>query len=215
MFFEVFKGGQGEIVEKKSRFIATVFPISNENEAIDIIEQMKKKYWDARHNCYAYVCGVNNEVARFSDDGEPSQTAGKPMLDIILSENLKNILVVVTRYFGGELLGTGGLVRAYSQSTKEGIAASTVLPMDDNIIYDICVDYTDVGKVKYIVASNNYETADSQYGEKVTETVLVPFVDKDLFIKKITEATSARAVITEKERGYYSIYQGQIIKSRC
>ena len=102
---------RGEIVEKKSRFIATVKPVDSEEEASAFIAEMKKKYWDARHNCYAYVIGERKEFMRCSDDGEPQGTAGKPMLDVLLGEELYNIAVVVTRYFGGTLLGTGGLVR--------------------------------------------------------------------------------------------------------
>ena len=109
----VYKGGQDEIIEKKSRFIATVAPVESEEKALAFIEAMKKKYWDARHNCFAYVIGERGQLAGCSDDGEPSQTAGKPMLDVLLGEEIRNIVVVVTRYFGGTLLGTGGLVRAY------------------------------------------------------------------------------------------------------
>ena len=108
----VLEGGTGEIVEKKSRFIATVRPVKNEEEALAFLEEMRKKYWDARHNCYAYSIGKNREFTRCSDDGEPSGTAGRPMLDVILGEDIYNVAVVVTRYFGGVLLGTGGLVRA-------------------------------------------------------------------------------------------------------
>ena len=108
----VHRGGQGEIVEKKSRFIATVCPVMSEEEAISFIEKTKKKYWDARHNCHAFVIGERNEISRCSDDGEPSGTAGKPMLDVLLGAGVHNVCVVVTRYFGGTLLGTGGLVRA-------------------------------------------------------------------------------------------------------
>ena len=108
----VLEGGVGEIVEKKSRFIASVFPVHGEEEVLGIIESMRKKYWDARHNCYAYILGENREVQRYSDDGEPGGTAGRPMLDILLAEDVTDCLVVVTRYFGGTLLGTGGLVRA-------------------------------------------------------------------------------------------------------
>ena len=99
----VYEGKTGELVEKKSRFIATVFSIESEEEALEKVAAMKKKYWDARHNCYAYVVGDNNEIQRFSDDGEPSQTAGKPMLDVLLAQKIHNVLVVVTRYFGGTL----------------------------------------------------------------------------------------------------------------
>ena len=109
----VYQGGQGEITEKKSRFIATVKEVVSEEEAAAFIAEMKKKYWDARHNCSAFVIGRNQELTRCSDDGEPSQTAGRPMLDVLLREGIYNAAVVVTRYFGGTLLGTGGLVRAY------------------------------------------------------------------------------------------------------
>ena len=115
----VLEGGEGEIIEKKSRFIATVRPVEKEEEALSFIEEMRKKYWDATHNCYAYVIGERQEVMRCSDDGEPGGTAGKPMLDVLLGEELYNTAVVVTRYFGGTLLGTGGLVRAYSKAVQE------------------------------------------------------------------------------------------------
>ena len=111
----IYTGGEGEIVEKKSRFIATLRPVQTEAEAIAFIGEMKKKYWDARHNCSAFVIGKNQEISRCSDDGEPSQTAGRPMLDVLLKEEIHNAAVVVTRYFGGVLLGTGGLVRAYQK----------------------------------------------------------------------------------------------------
>ena len=127
------KSGTGEIVEKKSRFIANVFDITDEEMAISIINEVKKKYWDARHNCSAFVIGDNNEIQRFSDDGEPSGTAGKPMLEILLKSDVRNCLVVVTRYFGGTLLGTGGLIRAYQAATKEGIDASEIMEVFDGI----------------------------------------------------------------------------------
>ena len=123
----VYKGGQDEIIEKKSRFIATVAPVESEEEALAFIEAMKKKYWDARHNCFAYVIGERGQLARCSDDGEPGGTAGKPMLDVLLGEEVRNVVVVVTRYFGGTLLGTGGLVRAYSSSTQAGLHASVII----------------------------------------------------------------------------------------
>ena len=101
----VYIGGEGEIVEKKSRFIATVRPVASEEEAVAFIAEMKKKYWDARHNCSAFVIGDRQELSRCSDDGEPAQTAGRPMLDVLLREEIHNVAVVVTRYFGGVLLG--------------------------------------------------------------------------------------------------------------
>ena len=114
-------GGTAEIVEKKSRFIATCKPVTTEEDAVVFIESVKKQYWDARHNCSAFVIGSKGELTRCSDDGEPSGTAGRPMLEILLGEGIRNIAVVVTRYFGGTLLGTGGLVRAYSDAVREGL----------------------------------------------------------------------------------------------
>ena len=114
------EGGVGEYVEKKSRFIATIRRCESEEEAVAFIEEMKKKYWDARHNCSAFVLGSRGELTRCSDDGEPGGTAGRPMLEVLLGEGIRDVCVVVTRYFGGTLLGTGGLVRAYSGAVKEG-----------------------------------------------------------------------------------------------
>ena len=125
----VYRGKEGEIIEKKSRFIATVRLVETEEEALAFIEEMKKKYWNATHNCFAYVIGERRECVRCSDDGEPSGTAGKPMLDVLLGEELYNTAVVVTRYFGGTLLGTGGLVRAYSKAVQEGLAQSDLISL--------------------------------------------------------------------------------------
>ena len=123
----LYQGGTGEIVEKKSRFIANVFEIHSEEEALSHLAQVKKKYWDARHNCYAFVAGDRHQLQRCSDDGEPQGTAGRPMLDVLLKEEVHNALIVVTRYFGGTLLGTGGLVRAYQKAAQEGLLASTII----------------------------------------------------------------------------------------
>ena len=120
-YFVIETTGTGEIVEKKSRFISHVIPVDSEQEALGHIEAIKKKYWDARHNCFAFVIGKNHEIQRFSDDGEPQGTAGKPILEALLTGNFHNVLIVVTRYFGGTLLGTGGLVRAYGMSAKAGL----------------------------------------------------------------------------------------------
>ena len=138
----VFEGSEGEITEKKSRFIATVLPVHSEEEAIGFIEQMRKKYWNATHNCFAYVIGEHFEIQRCSDDGEPGGTAGKPMLDVLMGEELHDTAVVVTRYFGGTLLGTGGLVRAYQAATKAGLLAITVITKYLGKEYVIGTDYT-------------------------------------------------------------------------
>ena len=146
----ILKNGSGEIEEKKSRFICHIFKIKSEEEAEEYITAVKKKYWDARHNCYAYVTGDKGQIQRFSDDGEPQGTAGKPMLDILNSYGLTDCILVVTRYFGGVLLGTGGLIRAYQAAAKEGIKNSDVAQVCDGITAVITTDYNAYGKLQYI-----------------------------------------------------------------
>ena len=150
----VYIGGEGEIVEKKSRFIATVRPVASEEEAVAFIAEMKKKYWDARHNCSAFVIGDRQELSRCSDDGEPAQTAGRPMLDVLLREEIHNVAVVVTRYFGGVLLGTGGLVRAYTSSAKLGLAAAGVCDVCERNVLTYALDYTYLAKLQNLAAQD-------------------------------------------------------------
>ena len=147
----VYEGGVGEIEEKKSRFIAYVKPVNSEEEASDFIDEIKKKNWDARHNCAAAVIGKNNEFTRCNDDGEPAGTAGKPMLEVLLGEGVHNVAVVVTRYFGGILLGTGGLVRAYQAAVKAGLAASKVAEKRQGVKMTLRTDYNGIGKIQYIM----------------------------------------------------------------
>ena len=148
-----YRGGEGEIVEKKSRFIATVQPVHSEEEAQEFIADIKKKYWDARHNCFAYVIGDRHELARFSDDGEPGGTAGKPMLDVLMGEDIHNVAVVVTRYFGGIKLGTGGLVRAYTSSAKLGLEAAGICDVCRRSVLTYALDYTYLAKLQNLAGS--------------------------------------------------------------
>lgn len=207
----IYKGATALIVEKKSKFIATVFSIKSEEEAISYIEATRKKYFDARHNCFAYVCGMNNEIIRFSDDGEPSQTAGKPILDVILNEGIKDVCIVVTRYFGGTLLGTGGLVRAYTSSSKEALNNSEVIEKIHGKKLCIDTDYTNIGKIQYIINEMELISIDTEYTDKVSQTVFVPCEKVDTFSKKIIEVTSATSLIDEIEDGYFAILDGKII----
>ena len=200
----VFQGGTGEIVEKKSRFIASVFSVESEEEAIEIIEKTKKKYWDARHNCYAYVIGADGGRQRCSDDGEPQGTAGRPMLDVLLAQDIKNIIVIVTRYFGGTLLGTGGLVRAYSMSTKAGIDASVIVDKCPGNRIKVTTDYNGIGKLQYIAASLDMPVLATDYLDKVIMTVLASGENKDSFVSKVNEATSATAVIEDEGEVWYA-----------
>ena len=189
----VYSGGEAEIVEKKSRFIATVLPVKNEEEALVFIESMRKKYWNATHNCSAYVIGEHHEIQRCSDDGEPSGTAGKPMLDVLLGENVHNIVVVVTRYFGGVLLGTGGLIRAYQGSLIEGLNNSVIIEKHKGVKYSVKSDYADMGKIQYIVNTEGYYLRSTEYGQDVQAIIVVEKDDEQAFVNKLTEATAARA----------------------
>ena len=201
----VYSGGSDEIVEKKSRFIANVFSVSTEEEAMKIIEETKKKYWDARHNCYAFVIGERGEVTRCTDDGEPAGTAGRPILEVITGADIRNILVIVTRYFGGTLLGTGGLVRAYSQATQAGIAASKIVSREHGKKVIIETDYNGIGKLQYIAAQMELTTVDTEYSDKVIMKLLVREDLCDSFVKKVVEATAGQAVIDDSEDIYFAI----------
>ena len=172
---------------------------------------MKKKYWDARHNCYVYSIGMNREFTRCSDDGEPSGTAGRPMLDVILGEDIYNVAVVVTRYFGGVLLGTGGLVRAYSKAVQEGLAASKVILKQKGIALKITTDYTGLGKIQYIAGERNIPVLDSEYTDKVVMKLLVPVQDVGSVQKAITEGTNGRAGIEKDQELYYAVIDGKVI----
>ena len=207
----VYEGGESEIVEKKSRFIATVRQVESEEEALKFLEEMKKKYWDARHNCFVYSIGMNREFTRCSDDGEPSGTAGRPMLDVILGEDIYNVAVVVTRYFGGVLLGTGGLVRAYSKAVQEGLAASRVILKKQGISMKITTDYTGVGKIQYIAGERKLPILDSEYTDKVMMKLLVPVQDIESVQKAITEGTNGRAKIEKDQELYYALLDGQVM----
>ena len=197
------EGGEGEIIEKKSRFIATVKVAETEEEAIAFIDEMKKKYWDARHNCHAFVVGENGGIQRYSDDGEPGGTAGRPMLDVLLGEGIRNIVVVVTRYFGGVLLGTGGLVRAYTQAVKAGLENSKTAWMRYGKTLDVETDYNGIGKVLYLLGQSGIEPGEAVYTENVRLRFTLPFEDAEKMEKDITEVTNGRAVISLVDEGYY------------
>ena len=206
----VYQGGEGEIVEKKSRFIATVIPAGSEEEVLAFIESVRKKYWDARHHCFAYVIGERNELQRCSDDGEPSGTAGKPMLEVLLGEEIHNVAVVVTRYFGGTLLGTGGLVRAYSAATKQGLASSVIITKILGVKLCISTDYTGLGKIQYILGQRGLQILDSVYTDKVELEALIPEDELVAVKTEITEGTNGQAVMQEGEFCYFANIDGTV-----
>ena len=186
------EGGEGEIVEKKSRFIATVRKRETEEEAVAFIEEMKKKYWDARHNCSAFVIGSRGELTRCSDDGEPGGTAGRPMLEVLLGEGIRNIVVVVTRYFGGVLLGTGGLVRAYTQAVKAGLENSVIGSMCYGCELEVVTDYNGIGKIQYLLGQRGITPTDSSYTDVVTLRLVIPMQMEEELSKAMVEATCGK-----------------------
>lgn len=207
----VYKGGQGEITEKKSRFIATVRPVESEDEAVSFINETKKKYWDARHNCSAFVIGKRQELTRCSDDGEPAGTAGRPMLDVLLKENIHNAAVVVTRYFGGVLLGTGGLVRAYQQATKAGLSASEIIEKKDGAVLFIRTDYTGIVRLQYLFAQEKITVMDTAYEADVLVKAVIPENDKKRIEKTIIEQTNGTAKLEWGDEVTFAEYDGEVL----
>ena len=157
---------EAEISVKKSKFIANVFPVQSENEAKDIIKEISKKFHDARHNCYAYVI-ENENIEKYSDNGEPAGTAGAPMLDILKNKELSNILVIVTRYFGGILLGTGGLVKAYSEALIKALDNAQIIERKKANRYRISIDYSEVRNLEYNIEKFNAKILKCDYNEIV------------------------------------------------
>lgn len=160
--------GSAEIVIKKSRFIGHVMPVESEEEAIRFIEGIRKEHWSATHNCYAYMIGERDQIQKQSDDGEPSGTAGKPILEVIKNKNLKNIAVVVTRYFGGIMLGAGGLIRAYTDGAVAGIEAGQPIVRKLHQDVYIEIDYTWLGKVENELRNRGVIMGETQFTDKVT-----------------------------------------------
>ena len=211
MFKTIHTNGTGEIEEKKSRFIAHVAKVTTEEEAVAFIMQKKKEFFDARHNCSAFVIGENQELTRCSDDGEPSGTAGRPILEVLLNEGITNVCVVVTRYFGGTLLGTGGLVRAYQSAVKEGLNNSVIIEKLPGIILLVNCDYTDVGKLQYTFASKGIRVLSSDYGADVSFKLVIDIDDLESIKKDLTEITSGKAIITESDKCMYADVDGNTL----
>ena len=175
MYNTIKENASFEIVEKKSKFIGNVFYVETREEAENIIKEQKKKYHDARHNCYAYRVFENDSIIeKSSDDGEPSGTAGAPMLNILSKEDIVNTLVIVTRYFGGILLGTGGLVKAYSEATKLALKEAKITKLDTGFIYNIEINYSDLENLKYFLKNNEINILKEEFFENVKLCVFVP-----------------------------------------
>jgi len=192
-FFTVARQSESLYECKKSKFISNVFPVENADEAEHLLEMVRKKHWNATHNVYAYTTGLNNETQRFSDDGEPSGTAGRPVLEVIKANNLRNVLIVVTRYFGGILLGAGGLVRAYSESAARGIKNSGIIRKVNCNIYEIVINYDILGKLQWEFEQRNIKIFDTDYAENVKIKACIPkssMCDLEKLVLNITSGTA-------------------------
>ena len=203
--------GCDEVLIEKSTFIGYAKPVNTEDEAVEFINEIKKKHKDATHNVWAYTVGMNMEIQRYSDDGEPQGTAGIPTLEVIKKEDLRNVAVVVTRYFGGIKLGAGGLVRAYTKGAKIGLDASKVI---EKVLYRdirIKIDYNQLGKVQNEIINMGYYINETLYEDKVVIAVYSKIDEVDKLKEKIIEITSATAEISEKEEFYLSEYNGKIL----
>jgi uncharacterized YigZ family protein len=201
----VSKPVQVEFTEKKSRFITSVAPINSENEALQFLEKVRSQYWDARHNVYAYKIVAESVVQRYSDDGEPAGTAGMPIMEAINRLNIINVILIVTRYFGGILLGASGLVRAYGKSAVSGIESAGIITKRLCDISKISLDYSMLGKVRNCLNERGYNIGNIQYDEEVKLFVPVPVDENDAFARLIDDLTGAKAVISLESREYISV----------
>lgn len=195
--------GYGEIIEKKSRFIAALRPVRSEEEAETFIESVRKKHYDARHNCFAFIVGEKAALERCSDDGEPGGSAGRPMLEVLRGAELTNVAAVVTRYFGGTLLGTGGLVRAYTQAVQAALCDCSIVTMRYGLRYRVAADYALTGKLQYLFAGRQITTEDTVYTDKVEFYILVPFREEEALKKDMIELAAARVQIEKLGYTYY------------
>ena len=187
-FYTILKEEKAEIVEKKSKFIADIYPVKSIKEAEMKIKETKKKYYDAKHHCIAYRIFEEDRIAeKSSDDGEPSGTAGAPMLNILQGSNLCNVIVIVTRYFGGILLGTGGLVRAYSDATKKVIQECELVFQKDGFEIELELDYSNLENFKYYCKNNNINIINIEYSENIRIKIEMENKEKEIFLKNIEE----------------------------
>ena len=203
--------GMDEIIIEKSTFIGYAKPIETEEEAVAFVNEIKKKHKDATHNVWAYTIGKHMNIQRYSDDGEPQGTAGIPTLEVIKKEDLRDVVVVVTRYFGGIKLGAGGLVRAYTKGAKVGLEAAKII---EKVLYQelrIKIDYTQLGKVQNEIMNMGYFIKDTVYEDYVEIIVYSRINEVEDIISRMTDITSATAELKLGEEFYLSEEEGKII----
>ncbi len=193
-----------ELVEKRSRFIARAFRVTEEKQALTYLEELRSKFWDATHHVYAYTLR-SNHITRFSDDGEPSKTAGPPVLDVITREEVTDCMIVVTRYFGGTLLGAGGLVRAYGKSAKMALDAAGVITMTPCAQYRIEVSYSDWGKVQNVLKQMGASAPQAEFGAEITAYFWIPQEREQYVVKELTEQFHALVVPKKVREDYFCL----------
>jgi len=211
-FITIYKAAEIEIIEKKSRFIGHAFPVASEDEALEILGRVRKEHAKAGHNCFAWQIGDDNRFTRQSDDGEPNGTAGMPILDLLRKEGIKNTLVVVTRYFGGTLLGTGGLVRAYGLSAKKAVEAAIII---EKILYakiSIKCPYNLQGKLQYEIINDGHVLVDTTFTDDVEFIVLTEAANADRLAKAMANASSGQAQVQITKELYCAHINGELIQ---
>ena len=203
-YITVAKPCEVEFIERKSKFIGHCTPVTSEEEAIGYINEKRKKYYDATHNVYAYIIR-EGQIQRFSDDGEPQGTAGVPVLEVLKKEGLTDVAVVVTRYFGGILLGAGGLVRAYGKSASLAVAESGIVKMEKYNVFSIIVDYAMHNKLEYEISLGDYIIEDTIYTDKVEMIVCSKIEESDFFVNKVKDTSFGQAKIEFVETKYVKV----------
>lgn len=207
----ILEPGQDEVVIQRSRFIGYAQPVSTEEEALAFIETIRKKHWDATHNVWAFVIGVDGRLQRCSDDGEPQGTAGRPALEVIHKEGLVNVAVVVTRYFGGVKLGAGGLVRAYTQGAKIGLTAGRIIQKLPYASFFLDTDYTMIGRCQREFEQRGYLIQNVSYTDKVRFSVLIPMDEVERFRELVTEITAGRSEPIAGEDAYVNFENREML----
>lgn len=199
------ENGRYEIEIKKSKFICFLKRVETEAEAIEFIEEIKKEHWKATHNCSAYTIGLNNEIQRANDDGEPSGTAGVPMLEIFLKRELKNVAAVVTRYYGGVKLGAGGLIRAYGGAVNQAVDKIGVVERQLHQMIDVVVNYSQSGQVEHSLREANYMIQDTSYTDMITYHCVIPLEKEAEFKENIANWTSGAAEVAIIQKAWIEV----------
>lgn len=210
-YHAVFAGGSAEITEKKSRFIGELREAKSEEAALSFVEEVRKAHYDARHHCFAYIIGTDGKLLRAADDGEPQGTAGRPILDAMQGADLRFAALVVTRYFGGTLLGTGGLSRAYAAAAQAAIEAAVIIEKRPGWSGSIRADYTDVGKLTHLLSELSIPVLDTEYTDVVCFHIVIPDERQGFLEARLADATAGKAGLAVGDPVYFAEHAGSYI----